>query len=117
MARLTVLVAVLLILLGGSGYFASGRASVTALIPAAFGAVLLVLGLAALRESYRKHAMHAASLVALLGLIGALMRPLRAAAAGEFELSLAVASQILMALICGVYLAFCVRSFMLARLR
>jgi hypothetical protein len=45
----------------------SGR---TALIPGAFGVLLVLCGVLALRESLRKHAMHVASAVALLGTVG-----------------------------------------------
>ena len=39
----------------------------TALIPAAFGLALLLCGALALKESRKKHAMHAAAMVGLLG--------------------------------------------------
>lgn len=116
MPRLTVGTGLLLIALGAVAYFATGRSSLTALIPAAFGVVLLVLGGLASREPIRKHAMHVASIVGLLGLLGALQRPVRAAVAGELDLSAAVTTQLLMALVCGCYFAICVRSFVQARL-
>jgi hypothetical protein len=48
----------ILIVLGLAAYFLTGRASVTALIPAFFGAVFVILALVARNESARKHAMH-----------------------------------------------------------
>ena len=85
MPRLTIIFGPLLILLGAGGYFGTGQTSVTALIPAFFGVPFLLLGLVALKDGLRKHAMHAASLLALLGVIGALGRPVVKLAAGEFE--------------------------------
>ena len=65
------LVGVILSAIGLFGYFgsASENPSPTALIPAAFGVVLIVLGLVAHRASARMHAMHGAVLVALIGFL------------------------------------------------
>jgi len=117
MARISIIFGVLLILLGVGSYFGTGVPSVTALIPAAFGVVLAVLGRVAFRESARKHAMHAASVVGLLGVVGALARPVKAALGGEFAMSAAAVSQLLMALLCAVFLGLCVKSFVDARRR
>ena len=65
---------IVLILLGLISYFGTGRVSVTALIPAFFGAVFIILAAVARSESARKHAMHAAVALALLALIGTLAR-------------------------------------------
>ena len=70
MAKLTIVVANILILMGVGGYIASDMVSMTALIPAFIGAPLEVLGWLALAESRRKHAMHGAAMVALLGFLG-----------------------------------------------
>jgi TRAP-type C4-dicarboxylate transport system permease large subunit len=64
---------VLLIIIGIAGY-ANGlmteRASLTALIPAVFGALLAVFGyIAGAKEDLRKHMMHAAAAVALIGFL------------------------------------------------
>jgi iron(III) transport system permease protein len=57
----------LLIVIGVASYTLTGRTSITALIPAFIGAVLVICALIARKESARKHAMHAAVAVALLG--------------------------------------------------
>jgi hypothetical protein len=44
MARLTLLFGIVLILLGGFGYVATGSHATTALIPSVFGLILAVLG-------------------------------------------------------------------------
>ena len=64
---------ILLILVGIAGYaigVVNDNASLTAMIPAAFGLLLLILGFVAKsRENLRKHLMHAAVLAGLLGFI------------------------------------------------
>ncbi len=92
---------VLLILIGIAGYvfsIADGNTSLTALIPAAFGLLLVVFGaLAKSNESLRKHLMHAAVLVGLLGFIIPAWRLV--SQASNLTVSLAVLSQAAMALI------------------
>ena len=89
-------------------------ASVTALIPAIVGVVLMALGYIALSsDRLRKHLMHAAVVVALLGLIAAAAR--LSMKASEFTISAASLSQIAMALICLVFVFLSVRSFVAAR--
>ena len=117
MPQLTIALAILLVLLGAGGYFGTGRTSVTALIPAFFGVPFLLSGLVALKDGLRMHAMHAASLLALLGVAGALFRPAKALAAGALEFNTAVASQLTMAVLCAVFLALCIKSFVDARHR
>ncbi len=55
------------------GFFGSDpdKQSVTALIPAFFGAALIVCGLLAFAKKWRKHAMHAAAGIGLLGFLAA----------------------------------------------
>ena len=74
----------ILIVLGLASYFLTDRVSVTALIPAFFGAVFVILALVAGNESARKHAMHAAVALGLLGFLGTL-RVIPALARGEFN--------------------------------
>lgn len=107
----------LLVLIGAVGYLygiSSGHASITALIPAFFGAVLFLLGIIARsRESLRKHLMHAAVIVALIGFILTAGRLI--SKAGELTMSAAVFSQLAMALVCLVFVVLAVRSFINAR--
>ena len=108
---------VLLILIGIMGYFfslADGNRSWTALIPAMFGIVLIILGYAAQSaESLRKHLMHAAVLLALIGFIVPLYRII--SKLGDFMISLALLSQVAMSLICLVFVIISVKSFVDAR--
>ena len=112
-ANTTIVFGLLLTALGLAGYLIAGAASVTALIPAFFGVVLLALGFLARSEPLRKHAMHAAAAVALIGFAGALMSLLRAPFATRS--ALANFSQLAMALLTAVFVVLCIKSFRDAR--
>jgi len=114
----TIICAVLLIVIGVAGYaygLTTEHASPTALIPAAFGLVLITLGAIALgaREGVRKHLMHAAMTVALIGFILVAGRLLMNVA--TISMTPAVLSQIAMALVCLVLVLMGIKSFADAR--
>ena len=148
MAKITILFAAMLIAVGSLGYLGSVPAppaangaedvaesvetdgestettakpkrSVTALIPAFIGGILLVCGVVALNEGFRMHAMHGAVLVGLLGMLAGLGRG--ASGLGKFfagDPSLNQRSFLfvwLMTIICAVYVGLCVNSFLQAR--
>ena len=108
----------LLIVVAAAGYLLSEVQSPTALIPAGFGAALIVCGLIARRGTKAlKHAMHAAAAVGLVGFLASAGRLLMVVAQGKEISGLALFSQAAMAVICGVFLALCVKSFRDARKR
>lgn len=113
MPSTSIFAGILLILLGAIGYIFSlmdGANAPTALIPAAFGLLLLILGFAAKsKENLRMHLMHAAVLVGLLGFAIPAWRLLRQF--NEVKISLAVLSQAAMSVICLVFVILCVKSF------
>lgn len=115
MPSTTRLFGILLILLGVASYVATGRTSVTALIPAIFGAIFVICALLARTESKRKHAMHAAVAVGLLGALAALGRAVPAMMNGADLMRPAFISQALMALLLIVYVVLGVQSFIAAR--
>lgn len=123
MAKLSIVLGLVLVALGAAGYFSAAAAdrSVTALIPAFFGAPIVLLGLLALAKAgARKHSMHGVALLALLGLIGAGMQGVPKLGAlltdrGSLERPMATLMQNLMALVCLVLLVACVRAFVVAR--
>lgn len=118
MSQLSQLVGVILMVLGVASYLLSGMASPTALIPAAFGLVLSMLGYYGRHESTRKTAMHAAMVVAIVGLIGSasgLMALPALLTGGEVARPTAVIAQSVMAVVLLWYLVRGVQSFVAAR--
>ncbi len=103
---------VLLALLGLYGFFTTGAAHPTALIPAYFGAALILCGALAANPDRRKTWMHVAVVVGLLGFIAPLGRLVphwsTAAPAAKY-------SQLAMCALCFVFTLVCVRSFIAAR--
>ena len=117
MPRITVIFSLLYIALGLGGFFLTGAVHKTALIPAAIGAVLLVLGLLAGNEKLRMHVMHAALLIGLLALLGTVssLFKLPAAIDGTAARPGAVFAQAATTVLSVIYLALGVRSFIAAR--
>ena len=118
MANVTIGFGLVLAALGLGGYVATGRTSLTALIPLAFGLLLLVCGVLARQESLRKHAMHAAAALGLLGFLGPLRvlpQMLHLLGGQDVPHRTAVLDQLAMMVLCGVFLALCIRSFVMAR--
>lgn len=70
MSRVTIGYGAALAALGVGGYLGSGKQSKTALIPAAFGAAALGLGLLARKEGFRVGALGGAALLSGLGIAG-----------------------------------------------
>jgi len=116
MPNTAIVFGVILIALGVGGY-ASGPMNaerITALIPAFFGIVLAGLGIAArAKESLRKHLMHGAVIVALLGFIATAGRLL--SRVSELTATPAVISQAIMATVCFLFVVLAIRSFAAAR--
>ena len=89
----------------------------TALIPAGVGLALVVCGAVARKESLRKHAMHAAAAVALLGFFAGAGRFLYNLCMGADVTTTAGLSTATMAALCGVFVVMCVKSFIDVRRR
>jgi hypothetical protein len=122
MAKATIAIGVVLILLGAWGFFGTGSAYPTALIPAYFGLALAIAGALAITENAKRRmlAMHIAVTVGLLGFLGAGSRAIvelvKAQGAPLSDTArVAVGDQIAMAVICLVFVLACVRSFIAAR--
>jgi hypothetical protein len=110
----TILFGVLLLALGGGFFFGTGSEHFTALIPAAFGLVFIVLGALARQDNLRKHVMHAAAALGLIGVIVPLVQVVRKLSPSTLENPAAI-EQLLMAVLCALFVALCVRSFIIAR--
>ena len=97
----------ILIVLGVGSYVASGGVSITALIPAFFGAPILATGVLALDPSRRGLALGIAFGLALLGFLGTVSGLLRLPgllAGADVARPLAVIVQAVMALLCAAFL-------------
>lgn len=119
MPNLAIIFGILLDALGITAFVSTGSTQVTALIPAFIGTPILLCGfLAKAQPGIRKHVMHVAAVFGLLGTLGGLgmgLPKLGALLAGTAERPTAVSLQIAMGAISLVFLALCVRSFIVAR--
>lgn len=123
MAWTTLICGTLLILIGILSYMtgepAPGKDTVspTALIPAFFGIAMVFCGVLSLDRRFRKHAMHVAAMIGLLGALGGFMPIARQIAnTGAFDpLKKSSIAGELMIVVCLVFVGMCVNSFIQAR--
>ncbi len=118
MTQNTKILGILLVIIGIIGFIATGMVSWTALIPAMYGAVFVLLGQLGEQESRRMITMHLAQLLALLAIIGTFTGILDVVSymGGNHEVNILAASlRALMALLCIGYLVLGIRSFINAR--
>ncbi len=118
MPAITFFLAVLLMAVGLGGFLASGAHAPTALIPAVLGVLIGVCAALARKPKARMHAMHAAVLLALLGVLGSLRGVLQLPAllSGQtVARPLAVVAQSVTAVLCLGYVVVAIRSFIQAR--
>ena len=121
MAKVTLVFALLLVLLGLGGFVGTGSIHPTALIPTWFGLALGLFGFLAIspNEGRRKLFMHINVTIGLLGFLGAggraLFAVVHASGEGKTPDAIAVGSQLAMAGLMLVYVVLCVRSFIAAR--
>ncbi len=120
MAKVTIVFGVVLLVLGAGFFVMTGSSHPTSLIPAAFGLVLLLCGgLANSPDPGRRMLwMHIAVTVGLFGLLfpGFMtVKALVSAHGAPLARPTAVAEQGVMAVLCLIFVALCVRSFIAAR--
>ncbi|MEY4299419.1 MAG: hypothetical protein RIR25_655 [Verrucomicrobiota bacterium] len=116
MPRIIFLFSVIFILLGIGAYLATGSQHPTALIPAALG--ILLAGAGAFSLKSLKHGGHAAATLGLLGFFGtakSLLKLPALLAGGPLDRPAATVTQAIMALLCIMFVALCVKSFIDAR--
>jgi hypothetical protein len=116
-ASVSIVFGLLLVALGIGGYVGPEVKSGTALIPTWFGLALVLLGLVALKENLRKHAMHLAAMVGLLGVIGGVFSLLLPVFKGAPSDPIAAGCKAGMTVLCAVFVGLCVNSFIQARRR
>ena len=122
MARIAVITGVLLIVLAVAFFFATGAVHPTSLIPGAFGFVLMACGfIANVNENDAKQRMLWMHIAVTVGLIGFLMTAFMGIKGlvhwGTLARvhQIAATEQLIMAGICLIFTALCVRSFIVAR--
>lgn len=124
MAKTTIALGVVLILLGGLGYVSSGNHNTVApasLIPAAFGAALAILGAFSLTDDAKRRMlfMHIAVTLGLIGFLWGLpsvVHYIQMIAQGrQFPHPVIVQEMTLMSAILLFFVLLCVRSFIAAR--
>jgi len=125
MTNNTIYCALALIAIGIYGFSSAtpdevtGEKSKTALIPAFIGGALLLCAIIVIaKESLRKHVMHLAAMIGLLGAIGGLMPAYRQVFVKHKDFDImapAVKNGLIMSLICLIFVGLCVKSFIDAR--
>ncbi len=99
----------------------TGREHYTSLIPAGLGALLVMLGGLAYLPNLRKHAMHVAAMIGTFGVLGVGFRFGQGLAgylsSGEVKSPPALVGTGLTTLVCLIFVALCVNSFIQARRR
>ena len=121
MAKVSIIFGVLLIILGLVGFFGTGAAHYTALIPTWFGLALVIGGFLSISpsEARRKIFAHVNVTIGLLGFLGAAGSALHeygsARSQGINPNPIALGAQLTMAVLLLIYVNLCVRSFIQAR--
>ena len=119
MPTLSIIIGSLLTLVGAWGYTGSDAKSITALIPAALGVVLIISGALAYKKSRLKTAMHIAAVVSAIGMImTATSSPsyYRLLVGEAVARPLAVQSKFFTFILCLLFVVFSIRSFVVVRL-
>src|SRR5262245_26305998 len=123
MSSIAIVVGLVLTIYGAYSYSTAVEKSPTALIPAFFGIAFIGLGVLAMREKLRKHAMHLAALLGVIGFLGGAVMgfsKLPKLLAGELADPKDVnkaQSQNLLAFTCLIFVLLCINSFIRARRR
>jgi hypothetical protein len=120
MAKVTLVFAALLVILGLAGFLGTGSVHPTALIPTWIGLAMGFGGLLAIskQESRRKLFMHINVTIGLLGFLGSVAEIVRSMVSSKTLDSTAVAAlaaKTAMAWLLLIYVILCVRSFVDAR--
>jgi len=118
MQNLTLSLGILLLILGGASYLGTGQESITALIPSFFGILFILFGVLSKQEKLRKHMIHTAAGLALLGILGtarAIPGFIDVISGTPVERPLAIYAQTAMLVMCAGYMIRAVQSFIAAR--
>jgi hypothetical protein len=122
MAKMTIVFGVMLGILGGGYFVATGSVHPTALIPLWFGIALIVCGVLAMTEDVKRRmiVMHIAVTIGLLGFLFPGIRAVMALVRAHSEDVAvmhpdAIHEELAMAVLCLLFVLACVKSFIAAR--
>ncbi len=119
MARTAIIIGLLLVSVSlGTIAYNQGFKSPSVFIPAGIGVAIALCGLVAMKDSLRKHAMHFAALIGMLGGLGCLgmgASQLSKLGTDKAPTPDKLGSVFATAVLCLVFVALCVRSFIQAR--
>jgi fucose 4-O-acetylase-like acetyltransferase len=122
MAKLTIGFGIILVLLAVIGFVATGSSHPTALIPAILGLLFVLFGALANTTDSKKRMlwMHIAVTVGLLGFLSMIPADIavyRLSKGAQYPYPAAIIEKAAMSLLCLLYVLFCIRSFINARLQ
>jgi hypothetical protein len=117
MAKITLVFAVLLIVLGLAGFLATGSLHPTALIPAGIGLLLGIFGLLAITPdgNRRRLFMHINVAIGLVGFLGTMAELFCNLTSSQVLDLTAIFAKLALVWLLLIYVALCVRSFIAAR--
>jgi hypothetical protein len=120
MAKTTISLGLVLVLIGIFGFVGTGSHAPTALIPTAVGLILSVLGFLALTEDAKRRMlyMHIAVTIGLLGFLGtawSIVSYFQMIGGRQFPHPAAVEEKAAMACVLLLFVLLCVQSFISAR--
>ncbi|MDN5762115.1 MAG: hypothetical protein L0H41_07355 [Microlunatus sp.] len=117
MTRLTTILGAALVAIGVVAFVVAAGSSVTALIPAFVGGLILICAAVASRPTSHRFGIHAALVVALLGALGSVMNVAKIGqlVAGTAERPAAIITSVILFVLCVAYLVVGIRSFVVTR--
>ncbi|KAB2638916.1 MAG: hypothetical protein DVB30_05400 [Verrucomicrobia bacterium] len=118
MIPVTLVIGLLLNVVGLVGFFGTGGIHYTALIPCALGVSLILCAIFARNPKIHMHVMHVAVLIGLLGFaatVSAFSKLLIVLKYPAAENGSAAIAKMATALLCGLFVARCIQSFVEAR--
>lgn len=118
MGKLTIVFGAILAVVGAVGYEQTGSIHPTALIPFWIGLLLAICGVLALKPTRRMLFMHIAVTIGLLGFLGTipgLIDVVKMAMGKVLPYPIASEEKFATFVICMIFVAMCVRSFIEAR--
>lgn len=115
LAKLTIGVGIILVILGIISYIVSGMASVTALIPSILGGILTIFGILIYKKIYTKISIYVSGIISIVGLLGSLRgipQTITLISGGEVPRPLATISQTVTVILCFILIIAIIKNRM-----